>query len=488
MTNRVVAVFSLQLGFAGCSEMTPAETTTSGTSGDTGTTSVDTTSTGGAATTDTAETAADVTSSGSTEPAAAVCGDGVVEGDEQCDGEPVAGVECPRTCGFEPKTELWATLVDVHGLTDDPFSVDVGVLDEIYVAGLTTSGETFSDPLLMRVSDAGAVEWIDATVIAPGAGARALHFGVSASAEAVYVTGGFNPLDDANMQIRTARHALDGALVWERVYAGPIAAATYEGHAIEVLSDGSVLVVGVETQDGLTPAVVLRYSSEGRLLGDERVWAPPWDEELDQSDVHTLDLALDPSATAYVISGTATTPLTIWDGWLQKRSMTDETQWERLATGPRQGGDFDSYYAVTVDVTGNVIAVGVYDGGDRTGDDIWVHKYDANGSMYWSAEYAEPNQDRAHGVVTDPSGNIFVHGNFEDPIIPGGGGDIDLWLRKYDPDGRELWTDVWDGFGGPGSYDYASQIAIDSRGFLVVAAKTMTETTDYDVLVRKVAP
>lgn len=486
----VAPVLLVWLVSTNCHESGPEHQSEVDSSGSAGTMGSETTSTSSGSPAE-SDSGVDVSSTGTTTGApASVCGDGEIEGEEQCDGAPVAGVECPPSCRFESKTELWASLVDVHGLQDDPFSIDVGALDEVYVAGLTTTGETFSDPLLMRLSDAGVVEWVDATVIAPDGG-RALHFGVAADADGVYVTGGVDPVDDANMQIRTARHALDGALVWERVYDGPIAAATYEGHAIEVLPDGSVLVVGVETQDGHTPAVVLRYSPDGRLLDDERVWAPPWDEELNQSDVHALDLALDPSGTAYVISGTATTPITIWDGWLQKRSMSHETLWEKLATGPIEGGGFDHYYAVTVDGDGNVIAVGLYGGGDRTGQDIWVHKYDASGAMYWSAEYAEPGEDRAHGVITDEDGNIYVHGNTEDARLSGGGEDIDLWLRKYDDDGIEVWTDIWDGGGAAGgamNWDYASQIAIDSHGLLVVAAKTMTETTDYDVLVRKVAP
>ncbi|HET6585855.1 MAG TPA: hypothetical protein VFG69_20505 [Nannocystaceae bacterium] len=458
----------------------------SSTSDDAGTATFASTTTTESATED---TVADDSANESSGPHTPVCGDGVVELGEQCDGMPVAGVPCPDTCRFPAKTELWSTFVDVHGLDDDPFGVDVGRDDEIYVAGLTTSGETFSDPLLFRLSDAGAVEWVDATVIAAGSGARALHFDVSTSADAVYVVGGVDPLDDANMQIRTARHDLDGAPVWEAVYAGPIEAATYEGHALETLADGSVLVVGVEMQDGLTPAVVLHYAPDGTLLEDERVWAPPWNARLRQSDVNTLDLALDPSGQDYVVSGTATTPTTEWDGWLQRRSLTHQTIWERLATGPVNGGDLDSYYAVTVDAHGNSIAVGVYKGAG-TGQDIWVHKYDVTGALLWTVEYDEAGEDRAHGVVTDDDGNIYVHGNTEAARLSGGGEDIDLWLRKYDAAGTEIWTDIWNGGGvdGAASYDYASRLCLDSHGFLVVTAKSVTANGHYDALVRKIAP
>lgn len=133
--------------------------------------------------------------------------------------------------------------------------------------------------------------------------------------------------------------------------------------------------------------------------------------------------------------------------------------------------------------------MGIYEG-NGTGQDIWVHKYDVNGTLLWTAEYDEPGQDRAHGVVTDDDGNVYVHGNTEAARPSGGGEDIDLWLRKYDAAGTEIWTDIWDGGGvdGAASYDYAAPLCLDSRGFLVVAAKSVTANGYYDALVRKIAP
>lgn len=416
---------------------------------------------------------------------AAVCGNEIVEPGEQCDGSEIAGNECPVTCRFPSKFELWAVRIDVHGLADEPADVAVDAQGDVFVAGLTTSGADFSDPLLLRVSDDGTVLWVVADPLARGA--TESWQGIALTGDAVYVTGAIRP---AIMAMVTARYDLGGAPIWSTEYIGPVENAEYKGESIAIRDDGSLLVAGLEYRPGMSPVVLLEYDEDGALSGDSRLNGPIYDAQRELSEVDFVDLALNPVTESPSFAGQAATDTGFIDGWIHAEIDRGEP-WDRVADGPGDG-DLDQYLALAIDSTGSTVAVGRFQPAPAMGPDIWVHKYDAAGTILWSATYdgGIEDEDRAHGVAIDSEDNIFVHGNTA--VTPlDDGHDIDLWLRKYDSAGNQVWTDTWSGEGiAPGvqSWDYASEIAIDPHGLVVVTAKTFSADNDYDVLVRKIAP
>jgi hypothetical protein len=96
----------------------------------------------------------------------------------------------------------------------------------------------------------------------------------------------------------------------------------------------------------------------------------------------------------------------------------------------------------------------VFNGGPA---DAFVRKYDSNGSELWTQQYGTSGVDLAIGVATDPTG-VYVVGR-ADGALPGqthAAPGADAYIRKYDRSGTELWTRQF----GSALFDLARGVAI----------------------------
>lgn len=92
----------------------------------------------------------------------------------------------------------------------------------------------------------------------------------------------------------------------------------------------------------------------------------------------------------------------------------------------------------------------------------------------WTVTYDGGDADVANHALFDEEGNLYVLGNVEV------GGQYDVWLRQYTPDGREGFT--WTYAGAFGDDDFGRRIAwLD--GDLVILGTEATETNGDDVLI-----
>jgi hypothetical protein len=131
-----------------------------------------------------------------------------------------------------------------------------------------------------------------------------------------------------------------------------------------------------------------------------------------------------------------------------------------------------------VDASGNVFATGYFagtvnfGGGNLVsagGSDIFVAKYNAAGVHLWSQGFGGTGDDYGASVALDVSGNVLVTGNFDGTVNFGGGnrvsaGGSDIFVAKYNAAGVNLWSQ---GFGGAG-YDVGSCVAVDASGDVFV--------------------
>ncbi len=95
--------------------------------------------------------------------------------------------------------------------------------------------------------------------------------------------------------------------------------------------------------------------------------------------------------------------------------------------------------------------------------DVFIGKYDTGGSELWTRQFGTSAQDEAAAVAADGTG-IYVVGSTAG-VLPAqaAAGGFDAFLRKYDPDGNELWTVQ---FGTAGS-DTASAVTCAADGVYV---------------------
>lgn len=117
---------------------------------------------------------------------------------------------------------------------------------------------------------------------------------------------------------------------------------------------------------------------------------------------------------------------------------------------------------IAFDAAGGIVIVGYFagvadfGGGPLVGagkSDIFVAKFDANGTHLWSRKYGGPgveDNDFAYTVSLDRSGNIIVGGTFMGAASLGGptlGAPFTgtkAFVAKYQPDGAHIWSRVFD--------------------------------------------
>ena len=197
------------------------------------------------------------------------------------------------------------------------------------------------------------------------------------------------------------------------------------------------------------------------------------------------------------------------DVYLAKFNSAGGHLWSQSFGGPY----FHYGQDVAVDGSGDVIITGEhgdsvdFGGGPLSitgGGDAFLAKFDASGNHQWSYGFGGilGGTERGLGVTTDMSGNVIATGVFDDDIDLGGGvlvtaGDDDVYLVSFDAAGNHLWSNS---FGGPGNerLGLGKSVSTDSAGNIVLAGAFMqsidfgggmlTSTTFSDVFIAQLDP
>ncbi|MGD1047129.1 MAG: hypothetical protein ABR899_00075 [Candidatus Krumholzibacteriaceae bacterium] len=176
---------------------------------------------------------------------------------------------------------------------------------------------------------------------------------------------------------------------------------------------------------------------------------------------------------------------------------------KRFGDGSVQGGE-----AVAVDISGNVVLAGFFEGvvdfggGALTSagsSDIFVAKFGSNGACLWSKRFGDGSDQIATAVAIDASGNVIVTGVFYGAVDFGDGaltsaGSSDIFVAKFGSDGACLWSKRF----GDESGQTAQAVAVDASGDIFVAGYfegtvdfgggALTNAGDMDIFVAKLGP
>jgi len=144
--------------------------------------------------------------------------------------------------------------------------------------------------------------------------------------------------------------------------------------------------------------------------------------------------------------------------------------------------------ALAVDAGGNIIVAGGTEGklsGSSAGYyDVFVRKYNPKGNELWTRQFGTAKDDFAKALAVDAEGNIVVAGTTMGNLSGSSAGNYDSFVRKYGPKGNELWTRQF----GTVTIDEATALAVDPAGNIMVAGFTGgslsgSSAGDYDVFV-----
>ncbi len=194
---------------------------------------------------------------------------------------------------------------------------------------------------------------------------------------------------------------------------------------------------------------------------------------------HGEGVAIDASGNV-LVTGSFTGTVDFGGGGLVGAGGTDIFLARYSATGVYQwswrfgGTGSDAGTSVAVDASGNVFVTGSFTGTvdfgggglvSAGGTDIFLAKYDADGTYQWSQRFGGTSTDVGYSVAADGAGNVFLTGFFNGTVDFGGGGLVsaggnDIFLAKYDSNGVHQWSQRFGGAGG----DFSTSIAVDGSG------------------------
>ncbi len=175
------------------------------------------------------------------------------------------------------------------------------------------------------------------------------------------------------------------------------------------------------------------------------------------------------------------------DIFLAKYDPSGEILWAKQAGG----SDYDNGYSVTADKNGNIIITGSFTSASANfdgltvrsvgGSDVFVAKYDPNGKIIWVKTAGGQMYDVGYGVTADGNNNVIITGTFSSSISFGtislkGHAYSDIFVAKYDPNGNVLWAR---GAGNNGFYNSSSGVAVNSNNDVFITG-SIGDTVTFD--------
>lgn len=167
------------------------------------------------------------------------------------------------------------------------------------------------------------------------------------------------------------------------------------------------------------------------------------------------------------------------DAWLVKLNASGSILWQKCIGGT----SYDRLSSVSATTDGGAVMAGSSnstDGdvsGNHGGNDVWVVKLDSSGNIEWQKSLGGTGEDYGRGAHPAPDGGYIVTG-----ISDSANGDVtvnqggqDLWVIKLSANGSLEWQKS---LGGTGTDEGTSVVPVAAGGYLVLGN---TGSNDGDV-------
>ncbi len=338
----------------------------------------------------------------------------------------------------------------------------------------------FDDVFLAKFSAGGTEAW---TVQSGSSGFDQITGADTDSAGNIYVA--------AAHPVGTLRkYDAAGALQWTVSVGQPVNAVAVDASSIFVAGSSSSALPG-QTFAGVRDAYVRRYDLNGVEQWTRQFGTLQSDEALGVAVGSTAVLVA--GATSGLLAGEESSGNR--DAFVRKYDSAGTEGWTEQFGAVSVG--FTYAWSVhargAVYLAGST--TGTLPGqATASSEDAFVAKYEAAGSLAWLRQFGSDGNDYARGVATDSSGNVYVGGETTG-ALPGQTRTSafgDAFLRKYDSAGGEVWTRQ---FGAnSGSVLRINAVAVDAADFVYVTGWTthglsgQAAVGQYDVFVRKYDP
>lgn len=408
-------------------------------------------------------------SSSSGEPPLPVCGNAVIEGDEECDeGEDVPCDACLPDCRLAAVVR-WSATHDEHGSGDffDSAAVDPGSGDVVAV-GRTFPGpvgeSADKDRLVVRYDAEGSRRW---AVAAPRPGRDDLNcvvFGPSGE----LIAAGVRISDDDREELWVGRYDESGAT--ELLAYGELEMQATHGDDCVFTTDGRLVVSG--RIDG--PDMVTTFEKWDRLVLDDALGTPTRlmvqdiEPPLDGTRDIAYRAAAGPGGSVLVGGNITINTRDASERWLAHFDASGLFLDDYVDGGPGMGQEEIFGLAVS---DGVVFAAGSEVFGDGGTEQAWVARFTLEGLQRgWQSNLGLEPPATASDIALDANGDLLVVAELE---------GVGTALTKLDPEGSCEWL-----VSDPGGAMRLSGITMAPDGSAILTgATTLEDEAGTDALV-----
>jgi hypothetical protein len=346
------------------------------------------------------------------------------------------------TLAVGPPDTLWTR---TYGGSDEEtaYSLDITSDGGYILAGRTQSfGAGNDDVYLVRTNSTGDTLW---TKVYGGTG-EDLGLSVQAAGDGGFVVGGHTSSFGAgNRDMYILRTNALGDTFWTRTYGTPY--TEYSDCARQTSSGGYILA-------GYTGISLSFWLYNTNDMGDSL-----WAVRIGSGRAYSVRELYD---GGFISTGYRSTSV-----MLVRTDPYGDTLWTRYYGGPNT----EEGRAVEPTSDGGFVIAGHTNSFGAGGDDVYLIKTHADGTVDWTRTFGGTNSDQGKNVKQLPDGGFVVVGNTSSF------GDMtpNIYVVRTDENGDTLWTGV---YGGSGS-EWGYSIQLTEDGGFAIAGEMSTGYTDF---------
>jgi hypothetical protein len=307
---------------------------------------------------------------------------------------------------------------------------------------------------------------------------------VTGSTNSATLTVGSNVITQKGYDdIFVVKYDTSGKAIWAKSFGG---SSDDLGQSVGVDGKGNAYVTGYYTSSSMIAGTntltnaggndmfVAKYDSSGNII---------WAKSIGGTGAESGNgISTDVNGNSYVTGSYTSSSITFgattltnsggYDYFITKYGPLGNVIWSKGATGVSN----DIGYGLTLNANKYVYVIGSYNSANLTfgsssingksGDDVFIVKYDTSGTALWAETAGGYTDDLAGGIAVDANGNAFITGYFESPTMYFGlttltnAGADNIFAASYDASGNLRWAKS----AGGSSDDEGTSVTVDAMG------------------------